>query len=211
MKSKTTPINGTLTSLGTLTALAATAHAATVQISLTGNQISSRLSLSGGNSLNADITGDLVSDLTYTNPSTWPDQAFVVINGGSVSAAYNPFNGLLRLDAQIVNGGVGNPGNAGFDPQNINYLNPITFTDSRINGGASTQAWLQVNAFNTSSTSHTVALTRVIFDDTSVTRPAFASIPGTLTEATLVPEPSGLALLALGAGGLLTRRKRQAA
>jgi PEP-CTERM motif len=204
MKSKSTPINATLTSLGTLTALAATAHAATVQITLTGNKISS--TSAGRNTLNADITGDLVNDLIITTPFFGASVGGANINGGIVYAS-NSF--LFYAVAQFAGGGVGIAGANGVSLQNINYLNPITFTDSRINSGAVTNAWLQVNAFNTSTTSHTVALTRVIFDDTSTTRPTFSAIPGTLTEFVAVPEPSGLALLALGAGGLLTRRKRQ--
>jgi hypothetical protein len=206
MKSKTTPINATLTSLGTLTALAATAHAATVQITLTGNKISS--TSAGGNDLKPDITGDLVSDLTITSSFVSGSVGRAFINGGGV---YASFSSVFFAIAQFAPGGVGIGSAAGGSPLNINYLNPITFTDSRINSGAATDAWLQVNAFNTSLTSHTVALTRVIFDDASTTRPAFSSIPGTQTEFSAVPEPSGLALLALGAGGLLTRRKRQAA
>jgi hypothetical protein len=206
MKTKTTPINATFASLGSLTALAATAHAATVQITLTGNKISS--TSAGGNTLNADITGDGVNDLTITSPFVSGSIGQAFINGGRV---YASFSSLFYVDAQFAVGGVGNATAAAGSPQNINYLNPITFTDSRINGGALTNAWLQVNAFNTGATSHTVALTRVIFDDASTTRPAFASIPGTQTEFSAVPEPSGLALLALGAGGLLVRRKRQSA
>jgi hypothetical protein len=210
MKTKTTPINATLTSLGTLTALAATAHAATVQITLTGNKISS--TSAGGNTLNADITGDLVADLLLYGSfivSSAVGAVGVTITAAPVRAIFNQY-GSFAAAAQFEPGGVGTSvASNGSSPLNINFLNLITFTDSRINGGASTGAWLQVNAFNTSSTSHTVALTRVIFDDASTTRPAFSSIPG--TQPSFVPEPSGLALLALGAGGLLTRRKRQAA
>jgi hypothetical protein len=92
--------------------------------------------------------------------------------------------------------------------QSTVYLNPITFSDARINGGATTSGWLEVNAFNTSTTDHTVQLTRLIFDDASTTRPVFAEIPGTQTEWAAVPEPSSLGLLALGAGGLALRRSR---
>ena len=92
--------------------------------------------------------------------------------------------------------------------RNLTYLNPILFTDTRINGGVATEAWVEVNAYNTSSTNHTVALSRLIFDDANATRPAFASVPGVQTE--YVPEPSSLALLALGAGGLMMRRRRAA-
>jgi PEP-CTERM motif len=202
MKSKTT-------NLGTLAALAVTAHAATVQITLTGNKISSISA--GGNTLNADITGDLVVDLAITNAFVNGQGARMSVsgNGGRVSASYV---GLLKADANFASGGLGQGGLFfGIRLHDINYLNPIAFTDSRINGGVATNAWLQVNAFNTSFTSHTVALTRVIFDDASTTRPVFSVIPGTQTEFAVVPEPGGLALLALGACGLLTRRKRQAA
>jgi hypothetical protein len=212
MKSKTSPINATLTSLGTLTAVAATAHAATVQITLTGN----RISTTGGNTLNADITGDLVNDLAFTSPTFSPsgvgvdvNEANAMGNPGAVGAEF--LSSFYLATAGFVLGGVGTISNSAPSIRNINYLNPITFTDSRINGGLPTQAWVQVNAFNTSSSNHTVAFTRVIFDDASTTRPAFSSIPGTQTEFSAVPEPSGLALLALGAGGLLVRRKRQAA
>jgi hypothetical protein len=205
---KPTAKTATLTSLGTFTALAATAHAATVQITLTGNKISSLSA--GGNTLRADITGDLVADLTFTNALAGNVIAQVDIFGGRVSAR-STGDSTYRVDAQFAGGGLGVATSAAIVRRNINYLNPITFTDSRINGGAATNAWLQINAFNTSFTSQTVALTRVIFDNASTARPAFASIPGVPTEFSPVPEPSGLALLALGAGGLLTRRKRQAA
>lgn len=206
-------MNTTLTSLGTISALAVTAHAATVQITLSGNKISS--TSVGGNTLNADITGDLTNDLTFTNVIVGAQAARVSVNGDLIHASYNNFSSYA-VDAQFALLGVGiASASSGFpNVQNISYLNPITFTDARINGGAATQAWVEVNAFNLFTDprgeSHTVALTRVIFDDASVLRPGFGSIPGTQTEWT-VPEPSSLTLLALGAGGLLTRRRRQAA
>jgi hypothetical protein len=98
---------------------------------------------------------------------------------------------------------------SGAAPQSAAYLNPITFTDQRINGGSPTGGWLQVNAYNTDLTSHTVELARLIFDTESTTRPAFTSVPGLQNEwVAAVPEPgSNLALLALGAGGLTLRRR----
>jgi hypothetical protein len=106
---------------------------------------------------------------------------------------------------------VGSPRGVSGGPQSAAYLNPITFTDQRINGGSPTDGWLQVNAYNTNSTSHTVEFARLIFDDASTTRPAFASVPGAQTEWLAVPEPSSFLLLTLGAGGLIARRRRQAA
>jgi hypothetical protein len=93
------------------------------------------------------------------------------------------------------------------------FLNPVTFTDPRINGGAATEGWLQVNAFNSSTTSHTVEFARLIFDYASNPHPAFASIPGVQAEWSAVPEPSGFAAtsLLLGAAGLIRRRQSRAA
>ena len=101
-------------------------------------------------------------------------------------------------------------GGSGGVLQSVTYLNPITFTDPDINNGAPTGGWLQVDAFNSSISSHTVQLSRLIFDDASTTRPGFTSIPDVQTEwqVAAVPEPgSNLALLALGAGGLTLRRR----
>ena len=188
-----------------LAATTASSQAATVQITLTGNKISS----TGGNQLNADLTGDTVANLLLGGGSVSTEGVFAVLGdrGYVVLASYS--SSVYFVGASFVSGGgvgVSYASDAGV--QNISYLNPITFTDSSINGGAPTEGWLQVNAFNTSSTDHTVELSRLIFDDASTTRPAFASIPGAQTEFSAVPEPSSLGLLALGAGGLLLRRSR---
>ena len=75
-----------------------------------------------------------------------------------------------------------------------------------------TAGWLQVNAFNTSATSHTVELSRLIFDAASATAPTGLTSASTgIGEWVAVPEPSSLGLLALGAGGLLARRRRSQA
>ena len=192
-----------------LAATTASSQAATVQITLTGNKISS----TGGNQLNADLTGDTVANLLLSFGSVSTEGVFAVLgDGGSppvgtLIASYSTT--AYFVGASFVSGGgvgVSYASDAGV--QNISYLNPITFTDSRINGGEQTEGWLQVNAFNTSATNHTVELSRLIFDDASTTRPAFASIPDVQTEWGAVPEPSSLGLLALGAGGLLLRRSR---
>ena len=183
---------------------ASAANGAIVQITLTGNKISST-----GNQLVADLTGDTNADVTFGQESWGPYYVAVGIDGGFRLRAVN-MGGMYFVNAADGNSaGVGVPGIMnGPVPQSASYMNHITFTDQRINGGAPTEAWLQVNAFNTSATSHTVELSRLIFDDASVTRPAFATIPGVQTEWSAVPEPSSLGLLALGAGGLLARRRR---
>ena len=191
-------------------ALAATTASsqAFVQITLLNNKIST-----GGNQLVADLTGDGTDDLTFSSTTHGPTSAGFSALGGWVRA------GTWRSDSFLADASFGDPlvlgvgvGDAtGAGPSSVAYLNPIMFTDSRINEGTPTGAWLEVHAFNTSANDHTVELTRLIFDDTSATRPAFTEIPGTQTEwaaVSAVPEPTtNLGLLALGAGGLLMRRR----
>jgi hypothetical protein len=195
-----------------LAATTASSHAATVQITLTGNKISS--TSAGGNTLNADLTGDGFNDLTI-NGSYGPSKARVVVNNNySFEAAGAVFfwaRAGFRTYYAVLNGVVGVATASGYSPKSAVALNPIAFTDTGINGGAVTNAWLEVHAFNTSATGHTVQFTRLIFDDASVTRPAFSSIPGVQPAWTAVPEPSSFALLGLGAAGLIARRRRQAA
>jgi hypothetical protein len=201
-----------------LAATAASSQAATVQITLTGNKISSPSA--GGDSLNADLTGDNVNDVLFmgraagTRSVTFAMEAVNFSwrpNGNAL--AFVDDGGRYAAKPGFVSDGVGSGGiygAVGPIPAR-SYLNPIKFTDTRINDGNRTDAWLEVTAFNESATSHTLQLTRLIFDDASTTRPAFSSIPGEQTAWTAVPEPSSFALLALGAGGLIARRRRQAA
>lgn len=210
-----------------LAATTAESQAASVQITLNSNY----LALVGGNLLNPDLTGDSVSDVAFNtsrNATTYGGLAYNRIRVGlqsNMTVALAMFrSGLMgsRTSTQVINryfragaamvyGGIGNGVASGASVQDSVYLNRITFSDSRINSGGLTEAWLEVRAFNTSEDEHTIALTRLIFDDASTTRPVFGSIPGVQTEWSAVPEPSSFALLSLGAAGLLARRRRQAA
>ena len=197
---------------GVLAATAASSQAIVTlnQITLTGNKLTL-----GGNFLNADVTGDGINDINITSfdavdRGSNGGYVFAVINGSTVSAAIN-FRNPFSAYAQFASGGVGVPGSAGATPASIKYLNPISFTDARINGGASTQGYLEVHAFST-DTKHVVELTRLVFSPTSTTiSTGGLSTSDTYTEWSAVPEPSSLGLLALGAGGLVARRRRQAA
>ncbi len=192
-----------------LAATAASTQAAVVQITLTGNKISS----TGGNQLVADLTGDGYAEVAFNDAFYSDNSVGMRVNGEWLWASVvNLVGGGMKWTADAAfAAGVGNGVGTGAVAQSAAYLNPITFTDRRINGGAPTGGWLQVNAYNTSYASHTVEFSRLIFDDANTTRPAFASIPGTQTEWSAVPEPSSFLLLTLGAGGLIARRRRQAA
>jgi hypothetical protein len=199
-----------------LAATTASSQAAVVQITLTGNMISS----SGGNQLYLDLTGDATPDIGFESvelPGNWAIgrvriPLFGGFSMGTFRAQYNEVAQVFYNKPMFYNsGGVGSGGfNTSPIASSAVALNRFYFTDSRINGGAITEAWLEVNAFNESKTSHTVQLTRLIFDDGSTTRPAFSSIPGVQTGWSAVPEPSSFALLSLGAAGLLARRRRVA-
>jgi hypothetical protein len=188
-----------------LAATTASSQAATVQITLTGNKISS----TGGNQLVADITGDLVADFQVISTVAGTNLVSVVLNpGGRAYAGVG--NGFIRGDAQFGDGGAVSDINFFGRVVATSYLNPITFTDHRINNNTPTAGWLQVNAFNTSATDHTVEFSRLIFDNASTTAPIGVQTTDGAYPAFVaaVPEPgSNLALLALGAGGLTLRRR----
>ncbi|MEM9016590.1 MAG: hypothetical protein AAGC68_06220 [Verrucomicrobiota bacterium] len=54
-------------------------------------------------------------------------------------------------------------------PQTVQGLFPIEFTDVRINGGALTEGWLEIEARNESDGNQEVEIIRLIFDDASTT------------------------------------------
>jgi hypothetical protein len=172
-----------------------------------------------------DLTGDGVKDITIQFLHVGSYSAAIKINGGNPLIAdkigyqdlggYNYVN-INRVNAQVGGLAWGDAAKTAIGNLSATAGNAISFSDTRINGGAQTNAWLEVHSFVATGTygpRHVVELTRLIFDDAATTRPAFNSIPGVQTEwsPTVIPEPSSFALLGLGAGGLLARRRRQAA
>lgn len=185
-------------------------------ITLTGNQLSS----STGSALNADLTGDGTNDIFLSNTTNshqsgnrsngggFNFNAYVRINYGVLFAkAPSPASQSAKANFAFIGIGSGGAVTSYVGTAKATTLNPIAFTDIRINGGAATQGFLQVEATAIYALGGTVVLTRLVFDDTSTTL-GTAGLSETYTEWQAVPEPSGLALLALGASGLLLRRNR---
>jgi len=106
-------------------------------------------------------------------------------------------------------------------------LIPLQITDPNVaTGQANTHALLEAEAFNNGPTDQFVALLAVFYSQSGNTTPPLTinsntgQITGAFTNVgssdhgvftSSVPEPSGLGLLALGAGGILARRQRRKA
>jgi hypothetical protein len=171
-------------------------QASTITINLVGNYISG----SGGNHLNADLTGDGQPDLMIagafyqfrSSPSistfATTGKAGVDLNGVHAYAFHSgqyPL-GTVRLGSKSGHWA------AGSGTASLNGLIPITFKDLHINNGALTMGSLEVTV--TVFGQHGPA--EVQLD--SLTYKTGINIPD---------QGSSLALLAMGAGGILALRR----
>jgi hypothetical protein len=177
-------------------------QASTITINLLNNYISG----SGGNHLNADLTGDGHPDLTiagagyrsffFTNTTycgtcrSGHRSASAQLNGVSAFAKFQfgiriGYYNFLRLGSQ-------------YDASSLMGSIPIFFKDLHINGGAPTLRSLEV----TVSGGATIQLDSLTYNTLGQGSRLGLAVPD---------QGSSLALLAMGAGGILALRRRRTA
>jgi len=185
---------------------------------VTINLVNNYISFNGGNNLNADLTGDGHPDLTIANAHAGYGYygysehfARVTLNGVEAAAFWREAGGGI----QFFYGNVRLGGGRASYGRNYNHYNnttsfssgthsltgsiPIFFKDLHINGGAPTEGSLEV--------------TVSVFDaDQTVQLDSFTYNTPVQGSSRAVPDQgSTLALLALGAGGILALRRWRAA
>jgi len=168
-----------------------------VQITQVGNEVTST-----ADNLRADLTGDGIDDLpelqaiygpvtfTWATSNTWfyrniAYAFFSPATGGPYAfqslgdARYfirgfgtTPFSNTTSWGFRNWVGGHFNYGST-----DSSGLVPVRFSDARINSGQPTNGLLEVRAFSTSPSSHTVRLVRLVFDDASTAAPT-GVVPG---------------------------------
>jgi hypothetical protein len=176
-----------------------------ITINLVGNYISGRY-IGGGNHLNADLTGDGHPDLTIANVDYGDDNARVSLNGVYAFALFHNSgppgqSGFMRLGSQRA---------TWFRLQHYSGTTvytttrgtlslmgsiPIFFKDLHINGGAPTRGSLGVTVFGS----------YIVLDSLTYNTPVQFS------SRAIPDQGSSLALLAMGAGGVLALRRSRMA
>ena len=169
-------------------------QASTITVTLSGNFLSS----SGGNHLNADLTGDGHADVTFKSIN---NKYTVAYSSGAATARVNINNVFNRARVTFLAGVTGFQATAGahatfnFGPSAAVFgFIPITFSDPSINGGATTNGMLMVT--DTAGPGRTAEVQLDSF---------------TYNTASVPDQGSTLALLAMGAGGVIALRRRRKA
>jgi hypothetical protein len=208
---------------GASLAVAGTGEATVFQISQTGNFLSE----STTSNFSRDLTGQPDDELPFPPwiaAASSLSVALRVFGSSAFSAKGVPSIGSYFVSDNSVFGPLGRStyGRGTFDSSggSTQRLVDISFTDPDINDGDPTAGLV---AFTISGTPNTasarITIDALVFDDADSTG---ASLPGnaavlsalgasTIPEfGTAVPEPSRIGLLALGAAGVLARRRRKA-
>jgi hypothetical protein len=200
-------------------ATAATAAGVTASqaSAITINLLNNYVSASGGNHLNADVTGDGHPDLVITNasyrfiePRSYNNYfnryyAGVALNGVHAQAfASNDYGfGSVRLGLQSKYFGARSVTHGVHPYASVTGSIPIFFKDLHINGGAPTRGSLEVTVFAATFLNNS---TRVQLDSVTYNAPGGGSRLG----LSVPDQGSSLGLLAMGAGGVLALRRWRA-
>ncbi len=160
---------------------AAAAQAEIVQIDLVGNQAS----VDGTNFVNntyADLTGDGVDEFTSSSfffgnrvKGDFGVQGNIGRNYVGAFARSTTTSSTFTSTTYFANVG-SNSSNSGGTPRTARAFIPVSFTDARINGGARTDALLEVRAANVDFDSHVVEIIRLVFDDANPAGPSGAAL-----------------------------------
>lgn len=185
------------------------AHAANVQITFNNSFISTS---SGTATLDTDFGGDNVDDVVgivivtslHFGISLWTAGESAGIGNGYLARGF-PSGGngfaLVRDGGAMVAGATAVSSG----------LVAFTLVDASVRSGAPTAGWVDVTAtWWAADARGRVNVDRFVFDDTTGLAPVGVAHadPAYREYVAAVPEPSGLGLLALGASGLLARRRR---
>lgn len=144
---------------------AAAAQAEIVQINLVGNQAS----VNGANFMNntdADLTGDGTDEFASSsfNFGNRVKGDFGV--AGQIGTVYLRAEAFSTTSSSIrYSVRVGSASTSGGSPRTLRGFIRVNFIDARINGGAQTNAVLEVLATNLDFDSHKIELVRLVFDD----------------------------------------------
>ena len=155
--------------------------------------------------------GTFTVSSTVFNLYKWFGRAFWYSSSRFLSGSQYSGSGYFASAARSTN--MTNPyfvENFGTTPQQARSLVPVEFQDARINGGQSTNGFVEVFAFNNSPTDQVVQMVRLVFNDSGTAAPA-GVVPGgsdTAWVAPATPTPTPTVSPEIVDNTLLTKLKK---